>query len=143
MKKSIAILALVFAATTSFAQYNNRSQKSNNYPPNHNYGVYNNGNYANQKAVEIARINREYYYTIQRIESNRFVSHRQKRMMIREAEQRRDQQIQICNSRFNGYNNQARRYDNNYDRRFDNDRNRRDDNDHDRDDHRNDRRYNK
>jgi len=115
MKKSIAILALVFVTATSFAQYNNRSR---DYSQNRNYGVNNNNNYGNLRNVEISRIEREYAFSVQRIESDRFLSRRQKRTMIRAAENRKNQEILMCNNRFKSNNNQARRNDNNYDRRY-------------------------
>ncbi|MDE3182206.1 MAG: hypothetical protein KGM16_02195 [Bacteroidota bacterium] len=77
--------------------------------------------YANQRQMQMERINREYNYKVMSIQRNWYMTYRQKRLAIRDAKNERNYQIQMMNRRFNGYANNN--YGNNgYGRHDDDDR---------------------
>ena len=108
MKKIITILVLVLAGATSFAQYN-RQVVSNNTGYDRGRDAYHaNADFARQREFEIARINRDFNFKVQSIESRLFVGRRKKDILIREAQIQRDNEIQMVMSR---YRNEAGRFD--------------------------------
>lgn len=64
---------------------------------------------------EIARINQEYDYRIQRVKRSFFMSWNEKQRQVRFLEQQRQQEIKMVYAKFNGYrfDDRNRRYDRN------------------------------
>ena len=63
------------------------------------------------------RINREYNHKVMSIQRNWYMTHRQKRLAVRDAKNERDDEIQMLNRRFNGYGNDGYRRRDDEDRR--------------------------
>ena len=127
MKKFITLLLAVAAFATSFAQNNHHQnnddwnhrpvssrddQYANSSHGNRDYdrddrGHYNRGNRYSQKEREfrIEQINRDFYFKVQAIKSDRYLRRREKRAAIRNAEIERTRQIQLVNERFISNNN--------------------------------------
>lgn len=124
MKKIIAIITFIFAGATSFAQksyqhdddYKNPSVYSHNdrgrYDRDDRYNRNYNTNFSRQRNIEIARINQEFNNKVRSIENNFWLSRRQKNRRIQQAQFEKEQQLQRVYNQYNGYNNQAGRYNN-------------------------------
>ena len=61
--------------------------------------------YENQRRIQIERINREYSYKVMSIQRDWYMTRRQRKLAIREAENNRNYELQMLNRRFNGYAN--------------------------------------
>jgi len=104
-------------ATTSNGHYDN----SDHDRYDHNIYDQRNHSYANQRQIQMERINRNYYYKVMSIQQNRYMSRRQKKFAIRDAKNEMNYEIQMMNRRFSGYANNN--YSNNrYGRHDDDDR---------------------
>ncbi len=110
--------------TTSHGRYDNNGRYGNNgrydnddhdRDDRYQNGRYNRGNrsYAYQRQIQMDRINREYNYKIMSIQHNRRMTHRQKRLAIRDAKNQRNYQIQMLNRQMNGYARNGYGYGNN------------------------------
>ncbi len=130
MKKIIALLISAGIFTASYAQeHNNHEYGRNDQYTATSHGRYYNDDhdrdhryndhyksYAFQKQIQIDRINREYYYRVMSIQHNRYLTHRQKKLAIRDAKKERSYQILMMNRNMNGYAN------NGYGKHYDGDR---------------------
>ena len=137
MKK---IFTLLFAAGLFTASYAQRDHDHNgDYGRNDQYAATSNGrydnrdhdryghnmyderdySYANQRYIQMERINREFNYKVMSIQRNWYMTNRQKRFAIRDAKNERNYEIQMLNRRFSGYTNNN--YENNGYRRHDDD----------------------
>jgi hypothetical protein len=104
-------------ATSSNGHYDNRDPDRYDH---HNYDQRNRS-YANQRQMQMERINREYSYKVMSIQRNWYMTNRQKRLAIRDAKNERNYKIQMINRRLSGYANNS--YGNNgYGRHEDDDR---------------------
>lgn len=135
MKKILTLLFTAGLFTVSYAQRNH--DHNGDYDGNDQYagtsnGHYDNGDregnarnmydqrdhsYENQRQMQMERINREYNHTVMSIQRNWYMTHRQKRLAIRDAKNERDDEIQMLNRRFNGYGNDGYRRRDDEDRR--------------------------
>ena len=130
MKKIITLLFSLGAFTISFAQYDHQrnnddrnyrteNKRDDQYAGSSNGDGYHDrdardrrhsdkGNYysAKERDFQVERINREFDFRIQAIQSDRYLRRRAKRAAIRDAEIERSRQIQMVNERFN--NNHSR-----------------------------------
>ncbi len=103
MKKIITLLLSAAIFTTTYAQrHKNYSEKDDHYSAK-NYGR-NNDNYhrgdivrsrAYQKQNQFEKIDREYRYKVAAIQHNRYMTHRQKRLSIRDAKKERDYKMKM------------------------------------------------
>ncbi len=123
MKKIITFLLSACIFTSSYAQRNHghndkydrndqyasashRGYDNDDYDRNDRYNNRNNS-YANQRQIQIERINREYNYKVLSIQHNRYMNNRQKRLAIRDVKKERNYQIQMINRHMNGYANNS------------------------------------
>jgi len=128
MKKMLTLTFLIGAFATSFAQSNHRQTNDEPYAINSN-GQYdrhggndhdrNNGQRNNASALrnrnyQIEKINRNYNYQVQVIESDRYMKRRDKKRAIRNAEVEKERQIQMVNAPYNNqqYHNYGHQYSN-------------------------------
>ncbi len=101
-------------ATTSNGHYDNGDHDRHD----HDFYDHRNHSYENQRQMQMERINREFNYKVMSIQRNWYMSHRQKRLAIRDAKNERNYEIQMLNRRFYGYaNNGFGRHDDDDDRR--------------------------
>lgn len=113
MKKIIVLTLFVGISVVSYSQYNEGGR--DRYAVSN--GQFDNGQYANnffprrERDLEIERINHEFRMKVYSIRSDRYLRHHQKKLAIRDAEMKRDRQIQMVNARFDG------RFRDRYDRR--------------------------
>jgi hypothetical protein len=116
MKKVFAVLLILGAATSGFAQYSNRDRSRDIIlGQGNNKTIYNNNNrYDNNSTWErdrqIQSINREYDVRIQQVKWDRYLKNSAKRRQIRSLEAERDQKIRWVNERFYTYNNRNNSY---------------------------------
>ena len=122
MKKFITLLFSLGAFATSFAQYNHQqnnddrnyrtgsgrdNQYANSSNDNANYSRewrhFNHGNIfsAKERDFQIEKINRDFVFRVKAIQYDRYLSRREKKAAIRDAERERSRQIQLVNERFN------------------------------------------
>ncbi len=121
MKKIITLLLTAGIFTASYAQGNHGHKGDygrNDHYTNTSNGRYDKGNhdrdddhynrnnsYANQRQMQMERINQEYNYQVMSIQQNRYMNNRQKRVAIRDAQKERNYKLQIMNRQMNGYAN--------------------------------------
>ena len=135
MKKILILLFTAGLFTVSNAQ-RNHSHKGD-YDGNDQYAATSNGHYdnddhegnvrniydhrnhfyENQRQMQMERINREYNHKVMSIQRNWYMTHRQKRLAVRDAKNERNDEIQMLNRRFNGYGNHGYRRRDDEDRR--------------------------
>ena len=111
MKKFITLLFSLGAFATSFAQYNHRDNRYNQYAnsshDNWNYSKerrhFDHGNIfsAKERDFQIEKINRDFVFRVKAIQHDRYLRRREKKAAIRNAETERSRQIQLVNDRFN------------------------------------------
>ena len=82
---------------------------------------FGNSRFSNERKrdMEIAKINREYDYRIQRVKNNYFMSRWEKQRRISFLQEQRQQEIRMVYAKFNNRNKHDKRYDrddNRYDR---------------------------
>jgi hypothetical protein len=129
MKKIITLLFSLGAFTISFAQYDHQgnnddknyrteNKRDDQYARSSNGDRYydrddrdrrhfDKGNYNSAKArdFQVEKINRDFNFRIQAIQSDRYLRRREKKAAIRNAEIERSRQIQMVNERFHYDNN--------------------------------------
>lgn len=100
-------------AATSNGHYDNGDHEGNVR------NIYDPGNhsYENQRQMQMERINLEYNHKVMSIQRNWYMTHRQKRLAVRDAKNERNDEIQMLNRRFNGYGNDEYRRRDDEDRR--------------------------
>jgi hypothetical protein len=54
--------------------------------------------------LEIEKVNQDYNFRVMSIQNNRFMKNHQKKVAIRNAQRRREQQIQFINSKYDRMN---------------------------------------
>lgn len=101
MKQLFTLLISLGAFATSFAQYSPGHRDDNYvYSQNDHFG----GNFSpRDKEFQIQKINREFDFKINAIQSNWSLRRHQKKVAIRELERDRSRQIQIVNARFHNW----------------------------------------
>jgi hypothetical protein len=113
MKKLLTFLFLSVVACSAFAQRNHYDRRYNSYPVyQNNYDRY------NERDRQIRRINAEYNFKINRVNSDWRLNRHQKKRAIKALEKQRAFEIKQVDRRFRdyGYNRSTRN------RRYDRDR---------------------
>ncbi len=110
MKTIFTLLLSAGICSASYAQGhyggNNNYGKTDQYATTingHHGHNFHGGEYANQKKIKIERINREYHIMVISIQKNHYMSNRQKRLALRDAQKQRNHEIARLNREYNGY----------------------------------------
>lgn len=115
MKKTILLLATVFAVGTSFAQYNNK-QVGHDKDFGYNKGYddkFDKGRSkiyfftGKERDMQIAQIRSEYAKQIQQVKSKFFMSRMAKQRQVQQLEQCRDKAISQVWAKYNDRNNKG------------------------------------
>jgi hypothetical protein len=112
MKKVFAVLLILGAATSGFAQYSNRDRSRDVIlGQGNNKTIYNNNNRYDNNSMstwerdrQIQSINREYDSRIQAVKWDRYLKNSAKKRQIRSLEAERQEKIRWINDRFYAYN---------------------------------------
>ena len=110
MKKVFAVLLILGAATSGFAQYSNRDRSRDVILGQGNNRTINNNRYDNnptstwERDRQIQSINREYDARIQAVKWDRYLKNSAKKRQIRSLEAERQEKIRWVNDRFYAYN---------------------------------------
>jgi len=117
MKKILTLLLSLGIFTVSFAQGNHRYDRNDQYATsngrydNHNDRRYDddrnygrNYSYANQREMEIQKINQDYNYQVMSIQNNYYMKNHQRKVALRNAMRERDRRLDAVNAKYNRMN---------------------------------------
>ncbi|HXR83763.1 MAG TPA: hypothetical protein VN722_05610 [Hanamia sp.] len=116
MKKILTLLLSLGIFTVSFAQGNHRYDRNDQYATsngrydNHNDRRYDDRNYgrnysyANQREMEIQKINQDYNYQVMSIQNNYYMKNHQRKVALRNAMRERDRRLDAVNAKYNRMN---------------------------------------